>query len=89
MVARISVRVPLKQRSLVVVSGPARYVWFHSIDREDIHGRRIAMTFRELSSIFIAAASEEGGEVLTKDQSIGKEILHIARQFKGAVCGGV
>lgn len=47
------VRVPLPRRSLVVVSGPARYDWKHGILRCDISNRRLAMTFRELTPEFL------------------------------------
>ncbi|XP_054162870.1 DNA N6-methyl adenine demethylase-like [Oppia nitens] len=48
------IRVDLPQRSLVVVSGDARYVYQHAIARQDITSRRIAITYRELSQEFLA-----------------------------------
>ncbi|VDQ03035.1 unnamed protein product [Trichobilharzia regenti] len=77
----ICVRVPLDRRSLVVVSGPARYLWQHEIRRSDIPTRRIAMTFRELSDIFTP-----GFDNLTSEQTIGKELLQIASTYNGRVC---
>lgn len=43
----IAIRMPA--RSLLVISGEARYDWLHSINRYDIKSRRIAMTWREFS----------------------------------------
>ncbi|CAH8485046.1 unnamed protein product [Dicrocoelium dendriticum] len=76
----LAVRVPLPKRSLVIVDGPARYVWFHSIRPSDIRSRRIAMTFRELSELFLPPVS---GMVLNADQQIGKHLLEIAASYKG------
>ncbi|VDO73249.1 unnamed protein product [Schistosoma margrebowiei] len=70
------VRVLLDRRSLVVVSGPARYIWQHEIRRSDIPIRRIAMTFRELSSTF----SPESGN-MTDEQKFGKKLLEIASTY--------
>ncbi|CAH8493986.1 unnamed protein product [Schistosoma turkestanicum] len=71
------VRVPLNRRSLVVVSGPARYIWQHEIRSSDIPTRRIAMTFRELSSIF-----SPGSNNMTDEQTFGKKLLEIASMYR-------
>lgn len=61
------VKVVLPRRAVVVISGLARSDWKHSIRREDISARRIAVTFRELSPEFSAGgANEELGSTLVK-----------------------
>ncbi|XP_018644604.1 oxygenase-related, partial [Schistosoma mansoni] len=70
------VRVLLDRRSLVVVSGPARYIWQHEIRRTDITTRRIAMTFRELSSTFSPASDN-----MTDEQRFGQKLLEIASTY--------
>lgn len=44
----IAIKMPA--RSLVIISGEARYDWHHSINKYDIKSRRIAMTWREFST---------------------------------------
>ena len=70
----VAVHVPLPARSLVVVSGPARHCWLHSIARHNITARRIAMTFRELASEFM-----EGGA----EQALGDRLIKIATTYTG------
>jgi alkylated DNA repair protein alkB family protein 4 len=41
----IVIRMPA--RSLIIITGEARYDWHHSINRYDIKSRRVAMTWRE------------------------------------------
>jgi alkylated DNA repair protein alkB family protein 4 len=42
------VRVPMPERSLAVLFGPARFGWHHGIAAADIHGRRTSITLRTL-----------------------------------------
>ncbi|KAK9412438.1 alpha-ketoglutarate-dependent dioxygenase alkB 4 [Crotalus adamanteus] len=62
-------------RSLVVLSGPARYQWKHAIYRNHIKSRRVCITFRELTAEFSL-----GGE----QAELGKNLLDIALTFKGS-----
>lgn len=71
----VRVAVHLPRRSLVVLYGEARHRWKHAIHREDIHGRRVCSTFRELSAEFLL-----GGE----QEKLGSELLDIALSFQGA-----
>lgn len=64
------VQVALPRRSMIVLYGDARYKWHHSILREDITSRRIAMTVRELSEEFL-----EGGASC----DFGADLLEIAK----------
>ena len=68
----VSVLVGLRRRSLVVVAGPARYEWAHAVRRRHVTGRRVAMTFRELSPQFA-----DGGA----SQTVGKELLTVASNY--------
>lgn len=70
--SKVCVRIVMPPRSLFVLSGCARYNWFHEIKREDVTSRRLAMTFRELSSEFL----DEG-----KESQHGKDLLLIAKNF--------
>ncbi|XP_026528187.1 alpha-ketoglutarate-dependent dioxygenase alkB homolog 4 [Notechis scutatus] len=71
----ILVAIYLPQRSLVVLSGPARYQWKHAIYRNHIKSRRICITFRELTAEFGL-----GGE----QEELGNNLLDIALTFKGS-----
>lgn len=68
----LSILVKLPRRSLVVVSGPARYKWKHAIQRRHITSRRVAMTFRELSAEFAVGGTND---------SIGKELIAVAGNY--------
>ncbi|KAI7813518.1 alpha-ketoglutarate-dependent dioxygenase alkB homolog 4 [Triplophysa rosa] len=70
----VRVAVHLPRRSLVVLFGEARHRWKHAICRNDVHGRRVCSTFRELSAEFLP-----GGE----QEKLGSELLDIALKFKG------
>lgn len=64
------VQVALPRRSMLVLDSDARYKWHHSILRDDITSRRIAMTVRELSEEFL-----EGGASC----DLGAQLLDIAK----------
>ncbi|KAK3084792.1 hypothetical protein FSP39_019116, partial [Pinctada imbricata] len=74
----VEVYVPLYQRSLLVVYGPARHEWKHGIHREDINSTRIAITYRELSEEFQVGGTRE------KD---GQELIDLALTFCGKAVG--
>ena len=48
------IRIVLPQRSLLVLWDDSRFKYQHSIQSNDINGRRIAITYRELSPQFLA-----------------------------------
>ncbi|VUZ56320.1 unnamed protein product, partial [Hymenolepis diminuta] len=48
-----SIAVPLHRRSLLIMTGKARFTWCHSINREDITARRLSLTMRELSNEYL------------------------------------
>ncbi|XP_003388927.2 PREDICTED: alpha-ketoglutarate-dependent dioxygenase alkB homolog 4-like [Amphimedon queenslandica] len=66
------VHVPHPRLSIVIIEGSARYNWLHGIRRENVTGRRVAMTFRELSREFSSGGSEE---------KLGETLLSIASNF--------
>ncbi|XP_065663533.1 alpha-ketoglutarate-dependent dioxygenase alkB homolog 4 [Hydra vulgaris] len=66
------IQIPMMPRSLVIIEKNARYNWMHGIKSSDITDLRVAMTFRNLSQPFV------------KD-SIGQQLLHIAKSFQGTV----
>ena len=55
----------------MIVSGPARHVWHHSIKREHIVSRRVAVTLRELTPEFLQGGSsyEDVGQILLETAS--------------------
>ena len=65
-------RIPMPRRSLLILYGDLRYDWEHSILRQDVDGRRVCLTYRELTPTF-----REGGE----SKLLGDEILEKARIF--------
>ena len=73
-----SVKIHMPQRALLVLYGEARYKWEHSVPREAITARRIAVTLRELTPEFL-----EGGA----QAAVGMSILETALSFKGTVIG--
>lgn len=70
------IAVVMPRRSLLVVSGSARYKFNHAIHREDIHDLRIAMTFRELTEEFLTGGQREED---------GDKLITIANTFSGSV----
>ncbi|CAL1536155.1 unnamed protein product [Lymnaea stagnalis] len=76
--AHLEIHVPLLRRSLIIVSSEARYKWKHSIHEEDITGKRVAMTFRELSKEFCTGGRHEED---------GLKLLKIALTFQGMAVG--
>lgn len=72
---KAQVEICMPQRSLIIVSGSARYQWQHSIQRRHVTARRIAVTFRELSAAF----QPEGASYAP----MGKLILDMAALYTG------
>lgn len=66
------VRVPMPQRSLLVLYGPSRYSWEHGILREDIPSRRVCITYREFTPTYLPCGPKE---------NIGRDVLQAAKIF--------
>ncbi|KAK2579294.1 hypothetical protein KPH14_008252 [Odynerus spinipes] len=64
----IVVRLPLPAKSLMVLYGPARYSWEHSILREDVTRRRVCLAYRELTPPYLENGlhEKEASEILEK-----------------------
>ncbi|GAB1865997.1 Alkylated DNA repair protein alkB-like protein 4 [Camponotus japonicus] len=60
------VRLPMPARSLMILHGPARYQWEHSILRQDITSRRICLAYRELTPPYLENGEhhKEASEIL-------------------------
>lgn len=63
------IRIPMPNRSLIVLYGAARYQWEHCVLREDIEKRRVCVAYREftppyLSEDSIIQSNDVGGMVL-------------------------
>lgn len=67
------VRIPMPRCSLLVLYGPARYAWEHSVLRKDIASRRICMAYREFTPEYLP----EGEQY----ETVGKDIIEKAMQF--------
>ncbi|KAF2893605.1 hypothetical protein ILUMI_12568 [Ignelater luminosus] len=62
------VRIPMPNRSLLVMYGPARYYWEHQVLREDIACRRVCLAYREFTPPYLPSGEkfEEGRPILNK-----------------------
>lgn len=49
----IVVRIPMPERSLIVLYGEARYAWEHAVLREDINSRRVCIAYREFTTPYL------------------------------------
>ena len=69
--ANIVIRIPLPARSLLLMSGQARYEMEHAILREDITARRVVLAYRELTPPYLPSGEHEavGAEILAKAEN--------------------
>uniref|UniRef100_A0AAQ4RKL9 Fe2OG dioxygenase domain-containing protein n=1 Tax=Gasterosteus aculeatus aculeatus TaxID=481459 RepID=A0AAQ4RKL9_GASAC len=70
----VQVAVCLPRRSLVMLHGEARHRWKHAIRRDDVRGRRVCSTYRELSAEFLP-----GGQ----QAELGAQLMNISLSFAG------
>ena len=66
------VRIPMPRRSLIILYGDGRYTYEHSVLREDVLGRRVCVTYRELTPTFRECGPEG---------QMGHQILDVAKKF--------
>ncbi|KXJ77336.1 hypothetical protein RP20_CCG007759 [Aedes albopictus] len=66
------VRIPMPRRSLLILYGPPRYQWEHSVLREDIVDRRVCLAYREFTPMYL----EDGSEY-----NKSEEIFRLAKNF--------
>lgn len=62
------VRIPMPNRSLLIIYGPARYNWEHCVLREDVKSRRVCLAYREFTPPYLPGGDKEieGSLVLQK-----------------------
>lgn len=66
------VRIPMPARSLIVLSGDARYKWEHCVLREDIKDRRVCLAYREFTDPYLKGGDREtAGEEILKISQMG------------------
>lgn len=56
---KILIRVPMPEKSLMILCGPPRYQYEHFILREDIKGRRVAIAYREFTVPYLENGSKQ------------------------------
>lgn len=66
------IKVPMPNRSLIVMYGPPRYQFEHSVLRLDVKSRRVCIAYREFTPIYL-----KNGDQFEK----GEPILQTARSF--------
>lgn len=67
----VSVLVPMPNRSIIVLYGPARYQFEHSVLRTDITSRRVCIAYREFTPMYLnnGCHAEQGQTITKKSQS--------------------
>ncbi|KAH8404878.1 hypothetical protein KR222_008688 [Zaprionus bogoriensis] len=55
-------RIPMPNLSLIVLFGPARYQFEHSVLREDVTERRVCIAYREFTPMYIDGLARKQGE---------------------------
>lgn len=71
--------VPIPRRWLIVLYGDARYEYKHSIQRQHIHDRRMAVTFRELTG--------KNDKFYEENKDLYERIVRIGKRFTGISVG--
>ncbi|XP_036341388.1 alpha-ketoglutarate-dependent dioxygenase alkB homolog 4-like [Rhagoletis pomonella] len=61
------IRVPMPNLSLIVMYGPPRYQFEHSVLREDIKERRVCIAYREFTPMYIEGEDKIKGFEVTKN----------------------
>lgn len=66
----VSVQVPMPNRSLIVLYGPARYQFEHSVLRTDIATRRVCIAYREFTPMYLenGCHADQGHSILKTSQ---------------------
>lgn len=74
------IRLPMPNRSLMVLYGSPRYQWEHCVLREDIVGRRVCVAYREFTTPYLCESQEESS--INMDEFIkGNRVLQQSRHF--------
>uniref|UniRef100_A0A1A9Z457 Uncharacterized protein n=1 Tax=Glossina pallidipes TaxID=7398 RepID=A0A1A9Z457_GLOPL len=73
-------RIPMPNLSLIVLYGPARYQFEHSVLREDVSERRVCIAYREFTAMYL-----EDGEFSDKGKEILENSLKIYRTCENKI----
>ncbi|SPP85657.1 alpha-ketoglutarate-dependent dioxygenase alkB homolog 4 [Drosophila guanche] len=63
-------RIPMPNLSLIVLYGPARYQFEHSVLREDVVERRVCIAYREFTPMYIAGVDQQKGDPVREKSQI-------------------
>ena len=77
----VEIGIELKPRSLLILKGEARREWMHEIKRKDVTCKRIATTFRELSSRFLPSSQDDCLQADDEYQVIGRQLIDIGSKY--------
>ncbi|XP_014086244.1 alpha-ketoglutarate-dependent dioxygenase alkB homolog 4 [Bactrocera oleae] len=61
------IRVAMPNHSLMVMYGPARYQFEHSVLREDVKSRRVCIAYREFTPMYIDGENKIKGDEVTQN----------------------
>ncbi|KAH8327912.1 hypothetical protein KR067_001508 [Drosophila pandora] len=67
-------RIPMPNLSLIVLYGPARYQFEHSVLREDVEERRVCIAYREFTPMYINGEDRIKGDPVREKSQIFWEI---------------
>lgn len=57
-VDNVAIRIPMPEKSLLILYGPPRYQYEHSVLREDITTRRVAIAYREFTIPYLKSGQK-------------------------------
>ncbi|ALC39117.1 CG4036 [Drosophila busckii] len=63
-------RIPMPNLSLIVLYGPARYQFEHSVLREDVKERRVCIAYREFTPMYINGLEKVKGDPVTEQSQL-------------------
>lgn len=75
------IRVPMPNRSLIVLYGPVRYQWEHCVLREDIVDRRVCVAYREFTPPYLSRHDGDNGRQSDSSVEIGRAVLEQSKVF--------
>lgn len=75
------IRLPMPSRSLMVLYGPPRYQWEHSVLREDIVGRRVCVAYREFTPPYLCESTDGANGIRVDELEKGHKVMQQSTQF--------
>ncbi|XP_017060997.1 alpha-ketoglutarate-dependent dioxygenase alkB homolog 4 [Drosophila ficusphila] len=67
-------RIPMPNLSLIVLYGPARYQFEHSVLREDVQERRVCIAYREFTPMYINGEDIQKGDPVREKSQLFWEV---------------